>query len=185
MVAGKTGTAQKIDASGRYSMIDHVASFVGFVPASRPALVILVSLDTPRGPRNQGGDVAAPLFARIAEQALRRLAVPPDDPDARAARWSRTARTPRSCPRPTTRGAACRRAGAGDADEPGLMPDLRGRSAREAAIAGRAPRPDRGAEGLGPRDRADAREPGAEIEAGHACVLTLEPRVAAEPGEPP
>ena len=85
MVAGKTGTAQKIDASGRYSMVDHVASFVGFVPASRPALVILVSLDTPRGPRNEGGDVAAPVFARIAEQALRHLAVPPDDPDARAA----------------------------------------------------------------------------------------------------
>ena len=57
-VAGKTGTAQKIDASGRYSMIDHVASFVGYVPATRPALVILVSLDTPRGPKNQGGDVA-------------------------------------------------------------------------------------------------------------------------------
>jgi cell division protein FtsI (penicillin-binding protein 3) len=79
-VAGKTGTAQKVDASGRYSMIDHVASFVGFAPASNPALVILVSLDTPRGPNNQGGDVAAPVFARIAEPALRRLAVPPDDP---------------------------------------------------------------------------------------------------------
>ena len=79
-VAGKTGTAQKVDASGRYSMIDHVASFVGYVPASRPALVVLVSLDTPRGPKNQGGDVAAPLFARIAEPALRRLAVPSDDP---------------------------------------------------------------------------------------------------------
>jgi cell division protein FtsI/penicillin-binding protein 2 len=80
-VAGKTGTAQKIEAvGGRYSMIDHVASFVGYVPASRPALVILVSLDTPRGPKNQGGDVAAPLFARIAEPALRRLAIPPDEP---------------------------------------------------------------------------------------------------------
>src|SRR5262249_13640420 len=54
-IAGKTGIAQKIDASGRYSMIDHVASFVGFVPASRPALVVLVSLDTPKGERNEGG----------------------------------------------------------------------------------------------------------------------------------
>ena len=53
-VAGKTGTAQKIDATGRYSMIDHVASFVGFVPASRPALVILVSLDTPAGRAQPG-----------------------------------------------------------------------------------------------------------------------------------
>ena len=73
VVAGKTGTAQKVDATGRYSMIDHVASFVGFVPASRPALVVLVSLDTPRGPHNEGGDVAAPVFARVAEQALRHL----------------------------------------------------------------------------------------------------------------
>ena len=80
VVAGKTGTAQKVDASGRYSMVDHVASFVGFVPASRPALVILVSLDTPRGAHNEGGDVAAPVFARVAEQALRYLAVPSDDP---------------------------------------------------------------------------------------------------------
>src|SRR5258707_4558077 len=62
-------------------MVDQVASFVGLVPASRPALVILVSLDTPKGPANEGGDVAAPLFARIAEPALRRLAVSPDDPD--------------------------------------------------------------------------------------------------------
>src|SRR4029079_31758 len=80
-VAGKTGTAQKGEPGGKYSMIDHVASFVGFVPGSRPALVTLVSLDTPKGPANEGGDVAAPLFARIAEPALRRLAVPPDDPD--------------------------------------------------------------------------------------------------------
>ena len=80
-VAGKTGTAQKVEPGGKYSMVDHVASFVGFVPASRPALVVLVSLDTPKGPANEGGDVAAPLFARIAEPALRRLAVAPDDPD--------------------------------------------------------------------------------------------------------
>jgi membrane peptidoglycan carboxypeptidase len=81
VVAGKTGTAQMLDATGHYSMIDHVASFVGFVPASRPALVILVSLERPRGARNEGGDVAAPVFSRVAEQALRRLAVPSDDPD--------------------------------------------------------------------------------------------------------
>ena len=81
VVAGKTGTAQMLDASGHYSMIDHVASFVGFVPASRPALVVLVSLERPRGVRNEGGDVAAPVFSRVAQQALRRLAVPSDDPD--------------------------------------------------------------------------------------------------------
>ena len=118
VVAGKTGTAQKVDASGRYSMIDHVASFVGFAPAARPALVVLASLDTPRGPNNQGGDVAAPLFARVAEGALRVLAVPPDDaarvlravaavPDNADAGGLSTARRRRgrsSRPRPTSRG---------------------------------------------------------------------------------
>lgn len=129
-VAGKTGTAQKVDASGKYSMIDHVASFVGYVPASRPALVILVSLDTPRGPRNQGGDVAAPLFARIAEPALRRLSIPPDDP-TRVLRAS-SAAPARVIPAAYVPSEAAR---ASSDEDDGRMPDLRGRSAREAAIA--------------------------------------------------
>jgi cell division protein FtsI (penicillin-binding protein 3) len=130
VVAGKTGTAQKVDATGRYSMIDHVASFVGFLPASRPALVVLVSLDTPRGPRNQGGDVAAPLFARIAEHAVRRLAVPPDEP-------GRTLRAGPYRPTPLQPAAydPADPASTSAPDEAGVMPDLRGRSAREAAIA--------------------------------------------------
>ncbi|MBI1956129.1 MAG: PASTA domain-containing protein, partial [Acidobacteria bacterium] len=68
--AGKTGTAQKIDPqTGRYSMADFVASFVGFAPADSPQLTILVVLDSPRG-QYHGGDVAAPVFKRIAEQVL-------------------------------------------------------------------------------------------------------------------
>jgi cell division protein FtsI (penicillin-binding protein 3) len=129
VVAGKTGTAQKVDASGRYSMVDHVASFVGFLPASRPSLVVLVSLDTPRGPRNQGGDVAAPLFARIAEHAARRLAIPPDDPD-------RTLRAGHYQPS-LVQAAAYAPGEAGPlpvSQEAGVMPDLHGQSAREAAI---------------------------------------------------
>jgi cell division protein FtsI (penicillin-binding protein 3) len=130
-VAGKTGTAQKVDASGRYSMIDHVASFVGYVPASRPALVILVSLDTPRGPRNQGGDVAAPLFARIAEPALQRLSIPPDDPT----RVLRASVAPPSRVIPAAYVPSDAATPSIDDDDDGRMPDLRGRSAREAAIA--------------------------------------------------
>src|SRR5262249_16745771 len=127
-VAGKTGTAQKVEPSGRYSMIDHVASFVGFVPASRPALLVLVSLDSPRGPKNEGGDVAAPLFARLAGPALRRPAVPPADRERvlQAAAVPATsvhlaAYHPAAAPSPST------------PPEPGLMPDLRGGSAREGA----------------------------------------------------
>ena len=74
--AGKTGTAQKIDPSnGRYSPTDHVASFVGYAPAESPMFTILVALDSPRG-RYHGGDVAAPIFKRIAEQVLAYRNVP-------------------------------------------------------------------------------------------------------------
>jgi len=77
-VAGKTGTAQKAEDGG-YSPRNFVASFVGFVPARDPRLVIVVAVDEP-WPSYHGGAVAAPVFARIAEQALVYLGVPPDRP---------------------------------------------------------------------------------------------------------
>jgi len=91
-VAGKTGTAAKPDAQGGYSDTRYVASFVGVVPASRPRLVILVSVDEPRG-AIWGGVVAAPAFAEIAKFDLQYLdgGVPPDAP---ATTTSSTASTP-------------------------------------------------------------------------------------------
>jgi len=77
--AGKTGTAQKIDETGRYSRTKHVASFVGYAPASNPAISIIVVVDEPVG-LYHGGDVAAPIFKKIAEQILRYRAVAPDVP---------------------------------------------------------------------------------------------------------
>jgi len=166
-VAGKTGTAQKIDATGHYSMVDHVASFVGYVPSRRPALVVLVSLDSPKGPANQGGDVAAPVFARVAEQALRLLAVPPDDPDRslrmiayRPERVVPAAYHPPPAAAPPTAG------------EPGRMLDLRGRSAREAAIVAARQGLIVELKGSG-RVVTQSPEPGTELEAGMTCVLTL------------
>ncbi len=77
-VAGKTGTAQKIDpATGKYTDTHYVASFVGFVPADKPRLVISVVLDEPLGGTYGGGSVAAPVFRRIGEMALRYLGVTP------------------------------------------------------------------------------------------------------------
>jgi cell division protein FtsI (penicillin-binding protein 3) len=166
-VAGKTGTAQKIDASGRYSMVDHVASFVGFVPALEPAVVVLVSLDTPQGPNNEGGDVAAPVFARVAEAALRRLAVPPED----ATRVMRVdaSRRPEATVRVAYRPEPAPLAEPAD---PGLMPDLRGRSAREAAIA--AARRGLIVELKGSGSVVEqSLAPGTELEAGMTCVLVL------------
>jgi cell division protein FtsI (penicillin-binding protein 3) len=76
-VAGKTGTAQKIDpVTKQYSNQDTVTSFVGIVPAEDPRIVVLVVVDDPKGAA-WGGTVAAPVFRNIAEQVLRYLGVPP------------------------------------------------------------------------------------------------------------
>jgi cell division protein FtsI (penicillin-binding protein 3) len=78
-VAGKTGTAQKPDSRGGYATGRYVASFVGIVPASRPRLVVLVTVDEPHG-AIWGGVVAAPAFQQIARFDLQYLEVPPDGP---------------------------------------------------------------------------------------------------------
>jgi cell division protein FtsI/penicillin-binding protein 2 len=80
-VAGKTGTAAKVDSDGTYSKTRYVASFIGIVPASRPRLVILVSVDEPQG-AIWGGVVAAPAFSQIAKFDLQYLegGITPDAP---------------------------------------------------------------------------------------------------------
>ncbi|MDQ3941369.1 MAG: penicillin-binding protein 2, partial [Actinomycetota bacterium] len=82
-VAGKTGTAQKPLPGGGYGN-SYVASFAGYAPAARPALVVLVVLDDPSP--IWGGSTAAPAFKTIAEFALRHLGVPPSSNAAKAAR---------------------------------------------------------------------------------------------------
>lgn len=77
-VAGKTGTAQKIDPkTRRYSPDKFVSSFVGFVPAEDPVITILVIIDEPEG-RAWGGEIAAPVFSNIAKEVLYYLKVPPE-----------------------------------------------------------------------------------------------------------
>ena len=78
-VAGKTGTAAKPDSHGGYSDSRYVASFVGFVPATAPRVVVLVTVDEPRG-AIWGGVVAAPAFQQIARFDLQYMGVPPDGP---------------------------------------------------------------------------------------------------------
>ena len=129
-VAGKTGTAKKV-VNGAYSSAEFNASFVGFVPSRRPAATIVVVIDTPRGGQYYGGQVAAPVFKRIAEATLRQLGVPPTinpvppvivntaKPDGLAGEL-RTA---------ATRGITPALAVLGGTPQ---MPDLRGMSGREA-----------------------------------------------------
>ncbi len=78
-VAGKTGTAQKVDAvTGGYSADKRVASFIGFLPAEAPRLVMLVTIDEPKG-ITYGGLTAAPIFSRIAAQAMQYFKVAPNE----------------------------------------------------------------------------------------------------------
>ncbi len=75
--AGKTGTAQKFDSqTGRYSSTNVIASFVGFAPVEHPRLAMLVVLDEPQK-GNWGGEVAAPVFRKVAERVLPHLGVLP------------------------------------------------------------------------------------------------------------
>jgi len=80
-VAGKTGTAQKVNpATGRYFADRFISSFAGFVPAAEPRLAILVVVEEPQGV-SWGGSVAAPVFKAIAQEALNYLGVLPQDGD--------------------------------------------------------------------------------------------------------
>ena len=79
-VAGKTGTAQKVDPrTGAYSSTLLVGSFLGYVPAEDPRLAMIVVIDEPRG-EGWGGVVAAPVFRRVGEQVLNYLGVAVDEP---------------------------------------------------------------------------------------------------------
>ena len=131
-VAGKTGTAQKVNLeTGGYSAA-RIGSFVGFVPAERPRAVILVLIDEP-GTSSYGGVVAAPVFRAIAAAVLTRLGVVPEEvPAAPAAlvpvRGVR--RTPERPPRP----AVTARATGGLPSTPSFI----GLSLREAFARARA-----------------------------------------------
>jgi cell division protein FtsI (penicillin-binding protein 3) len=84
-VAGKTGTAQKFDATlGKYSPQKYVASFIGYLPAEQPRATIFVSIDEPQLATAWGGVAAAPLFSAIAQQTMRYLHVPPDSKPTRS-----------------------------------------------------------------------------------------------------
>jgi cell division protein FtsI (penicillin-binding protein 3) len=85
-VTGKTATAQKVDAAtGKYSNDRYTSSFVGAVPAERPRVVVAVVLDEPII-GHYGGDLAGPVFRRVASAALRYLGVPPTHGKGRGAK---------------------------------------------------------------------------------------------------
>jgi cell division protein FtsI (penicillin-binding protein 3) len=78
-VAGKTGTAHKLDGRG-YAGDRYVSSFVGMAPASDPRLLVAVMIDEPSAGEYYGGVVAAPVFSQVMSEALRMLSIPRDAP---------------------------------------------------------------------------------------------------------
>ena len=77
-VAGKTGTAHKLEGRGYTNR--YVSSFVGFAPVSNPRLIVAVMIDEPTAGQYYGGAVAAPVFSTVTGSALRMLGVPTDAP---------------------------------------------------------------------------------------------------------
>jgi cell division protein FtsI/penicillin-binding protein 2 len=177
-IAGKTGTAEKLE-NGRYSKVHNNVSFVGFVPSRHPRAVILAVLDSPRRGGRTGGVVAAPVFRAVAEATLRRLGVPPTEPDPHgllAGSPAPTGPTPVSLPT-IARGTMLDVAPA-LAAAPGTVPDVRGLSARDAIrvllAAGVQPR----LSGSGVVSRQQP-APGPVIRPGQGCDLVLVRAVAA------
>jgi cell division protein FtsI/penicillin-binding protein 2 len=95
-IAGKTGTAQKVDPKGGYEKGKYVVSFTGYLPADNPEFVGLVVLDdaqTSKPELNYGGLVAGPIFSRIAEKAARYLDLEPHEEIRKALPVERVALT--------------------------------------------------------------------------------------------
>jgi cell division protein FtsI (penicillin-binding protein 3) len=78
-VGGKTGTAYKQEGKG-YAEKKYRGVFVGIAPVDKPRIVVAVMIDEPSAGKYYGGQVAAPLFAKVMEGSLRALGVPPDAP---------------------------------------------------------------------------------------------------------
>jgi cell division protein FtsI (penicillin-binding protein 3) len=176
-IAGKTGTAAKL-VNGHYQKSDYNASFVGFLPSRNPALTILVVIDSPHGNGYTGGAVSAPVFKRIAEAALTYLGIGPNlnaPPPVLVARHD-PSHDADAAPQPV-RTASILSATVEPAAN-GLMPDLRGLSAREALKA--LSRIGMTARMVGDGFVVEQRpEAGAALVRGSACALTLGRRAPA------
>jgi membrane peptidoglycan carboxypeptidase len=171
-IAGKTGTSHKLE-NGHYAPSDYNASFVGFLPSRKPAVTILVVIDSPHGSHGYfGGSVAAPAFQRIAETTMRYLGVGPN-----LAASPVVFAQQRAVPREDAVAAqpariTIVRTATTDGANASVMPDLLGLNAREAIrVLARV--------GLAPRVTGDGivvqqePRPGSPVDRGSVCALAL------------
>jgi membrane peptidoglycan carboxypeptidase len=178
-IAGKTGTAARV-VNGRYSDTEYFTTFIGFAPSRTPALTVIVVIDSPHGKvKAYGGTVAAPIFKRIVEASLRHLGIGPTINAPSPVIVARADSAVKSV-RPLPAGVAAIRAQILEPAQPGLMPDLRGLSAREAlhsvTTIGLTPRVSGSGFVL-----EQSPEPGAVLIPGDAVTLTLGRRAPALP----
>jgi cell division protein FtsI/penicillin-binding protein 2 len=159
--AGKTGTAKKIDPQlGRYAA-RYVASFVGFAPVEDPQVACIVSIDEPKS-KYYGGEVAAPVFARVVARALEIMSASPEN---RILEAPGAASPPPAEPQGTDLDVS-------DHTQKTVMPDLVGLSLRQALGLCA----DRGIKLLATGDgfvREQMPPPGAEIQKGGTCKVNL------------
>ncbi|HEX6081481.1 MAG TPA: penicillin-binding transpeptidase domain-containing protein [Methylomirabilota bacterium] len=185
-VAGKTGTAQKMDpATKRYSRAPGVLSFVGFVPADDPRLAMIVLLDEPKNEK-WGSEAAAPIFSAIGRETLRYLNVAPRDVSPVPIVRGEIASAAPEKPRPAAAAVPALDASAAPAgvladsdDAPpatvaAVMPGLAGLSLRQAmdALAPHGVRLEITGRGVVASQQP---APGAPLPAGTVCRLHLAP----------
>ena len=175
-VAGKTGTAHKLDPETKTYAKRYMASFVGIVPVNDPQLTIYCYVDDPQG-KKYGGDVAAPVFREVAENALRVLGIPPtesthdESPDFEIV-----------LDQHQNSGEQAALAGEGDLSAaarrtvvaPGRMPELKGLTMREALTRLSANGVGYDFQGSG---RAASQSPAANtaLKAGQVCQVVFKP----------
>lgn len=177
LVAGKTGTAQKADyVHGGYAKDKWLASFIGFLPADRPAVVISVVIDEPVI-AHYGGTVAGPVFRRIAEVTLRHLGIAPEGRQAILKKKEQRQAVTEVGPAPTT-------AEQGVDKGESAVPDVRSLPLRQAVMALHA-------ESLVPEVRGSGivvsqdPAPGRAVSHGAVVRIDLEKRRFEEEGEAP
>jgi cell division protein FtsI (penicillin-binding protein 3) len=184
-VAGKTGTAQKVVAGSKgYAKNKYVASFVGFAPSRDPRLVVLVSIDEPKGDY-YGGLVSAPPFREIMGQSLAYLKTPPDpiEPETKLAEAKPKGKPAAKKGKPVAapeEAAETVEAISGDSPAETVaqttVPDLTGLSVREALRRGQSKNFKVKIRGSGICNRQEP-QAGGEFETGTEIILDCEPPI--------